>query len=481
MGVSGAMQARRAFVKVMIGLAALYGVLLNVTRDSPDNVVTQAHKKLVRKVHPDKGGSKEHAQQLQEARDAWQTAKDNPGRRGRSKREDKPPRSKVNSDNCSLEVADPEQVRTAFRIRSRGVLLTYHGVKDLAQWHRFVIHFETNARKLGIKYWCATLEKTQSGNLHIHLMLQFATDRERETKTFYFEGLKPRADPNDLLGEGWGKRRVQDSYDRGFFYCWADKLGTLRDESDKPCVAGNYEPVWESAAKCRYKVRGKWAESLWQARKLSHETYEEYLFKTRDGVLARKRTLDACRDREELDGERCEMEAVVKRIKSNTSLYRPFPVVAEAGQWLEHFKHDALRYPLLVVRGNSHTGKTEWIKSLFRNALELKIGTLEHFPSKMRSFKRGVHDALILDDVRDLAFLVAHQEKLQGKYDALVEFASTPGGVCSFTKWLFKVPVAVTCNYSTKNLAYLTDNDFLGNVANRVVVDFPPASFQPGA
>ena len=85
MGVSGAMQARRVFVKMMIGLAALYGVLLNVTRDSPDNVVTQAHKKLVRKVHPDKGGSKEHAQQLQEARDAWQTAKDNPGRRGRSK------------------------------------------------------------------------------------------------------------------------------------------------------------------------------------------------------------------------------------------------------------------------------------------------------------------------------------------------------------------------------------------------------------
>ena len=40
----------------------------------------------------------------------------------------------------------------------------------------------------------------------------------------------------------------------------------------------------------------------------------------------------------------------------------------------------------------------------------------------------------MLDDLRDLDFLVAHQEKLQGKYDCLVEFASTPGGQLSYEK-----------------------------------------------
>ena len=99
------------------------------------------------------------------------------------------------------------------------MLLTYHGVRDLAQWQRFVAHFEKSLAKHNIKYWCATLEATREGKLHIHLMLQFRTDKGRDTKAFYFEGLKPRADPNDLLGEGWGGRRVQDSYDRGFFYC----------------------------------------------------------------------------------------------------------------------------------------------------------------------------------------------------------------------------------------------------------------------
>ena len=231
MVVSPALHARRAFVKVMIALAAVYGVLLGVTRDSPDAAVVQAHKKLVRKVHPDKGGTKEHAQQLQAARELWTNAKKNHGRDGRAKREDKPPRSKANFNNLSLETADPEQVRTSFRIRSRAVLLTYHGVRDLAQWQRFVAHFEKSLAKHNIKYWCATLEATREGKLHIHLMLQFRTDKGRDTKAFYFEGVKPRADPNDLLGEGWGGRRVQDSYDRGFFYCWTDKLGTVRDRS----------------------------------------------------------------------------------------------------------------------------------------------------------------------------------------------------------------------------------------------------------
>ena len=70
----------------------------------------------------------------------------------------------------------------------------------------------------------------------------------------------------------------------------------------------------------------------------------------------------------------------------------------------------------------------------------------------MRQFKRGHHDGLVLDDVRDLQFLVNHQEKLQGKYDCLVEFGSTAGGTCAYHRDLFGVPVVATINFSTKNL-----------------------------
>ena len=108
--------------------------------------------------------------------------------------------------------------------------------------------------------------------------------------------------------------------------------------------------------------------------------------------------------------------------------------------------------------------------SLFNNPLELKIGTLAHFPEGMRAFNRKKHDAVVLDDCRDFAFLVHHQEKLQGKSDARVEFASTPGGQCSYVKWLHRVPIVATANYTTANRQLLDIDDFLGNRANRVLL-----------
>ena len=123
-----------------------------------------------------------------------------------------------------------------------------------------------------------------------------------------------------------------------------------------------------------------------------------------------------------------------------------------------------------VVHAPSYCGKTEWANSLFQRPLELKVGTLQHFPEAMRRFDRDNFDGLVLDDVRDLTFLSEHQEKLQGKVDKAVEFASTPGGKCAYEKWLWRVPVVFTANYTTRNRELLQSNDFLGNQDNRVVV-----------
>ena len=89
----------------------------------------------------------------------------------------------------------------------------------------------------------------------------------------------------------------------------------------------------------------------------------------------------------------------------------------------------------------------------------------------MRSFRRKYHDGLVLDDLRDMYFLIRHQEKVQGKVDVESEFASTPSGNYAYSKWLWKVPVVVTANYTTRNLDLLRDNDFLANEGNRVLVE----------
>ena len=183
--------------------------------------------------------------------------------------------------------------------------------------------------------------------------------------------------------------------------------------------------------------------------------------------------LDAIRQWETEQRESADIAATVKRVRSNPVLYQQFPKVQLAVAWLAKFLVDALRYPLLIAFGQSGTWKTEWAKSLFNNPKELKIGSLTYFPDGMREFCRGVHDGLVLDDVRDLKFLADNQDRLQGKYDTAVEFASTPGGTCAHKKYLYAIRTVVTVNHSTKNLAFLESHDWLGKPLNRVIVTSP--------
>jgi len=453
--------SKRAFVKVLLRIAALYRCVCNCNRDSTDVELNSAFRKVAAKCHPDKGGSAEDSTELNTARDEWLRAQKEAGPQ---------PAKATASGSDSLAV-----VEKGFRICSSAVMLTYNGIRDFQHWQQFVQHFKDHLKDWSVKLWCATLEENKAGKLHTHVMVQFTSQRDVLSKRFAFDGILPNAGPNtasggDLLGEGLCRKRLQQSIDRGMFYVWANKIGTVQDKG-QPVVEGNYFPCW-TPNKTTYMVQGRWCDNLWHQGKLSHDIYEEYLFSCRQGVLGRKRNLDAVRSWEEERAERTEMQDVVKRIRTNPAVYQPFAERPEAVAWLQGFQKDALRYPILIVLGQSHTGKTEWAKSLFSNALELKIGSLTQFPERMREFKRHEHDGIVLDDVRDLAFITENQDKMQAKYDTRVEFASTPGGTCAFSKWLFAVPIVVTANFSTKNLQFLDSHDFLGKPANRVVVYF---------
>jgi hypothetical protein len=322
------------------------------------------------------------------------------------------------------------------------------------------------------------LEACETEGLHTHLVLQFAQEVDRTAGSFAFEALTPNVQKGDYLGEGLNKKRHQLSANRGFFYVFADKKGTQRDADGRPCFEGNHVPVWVKARKgqSRYAVLGKWSENLWKERKLDHDTYEEYLYLSRDGVQSTKRNLDEVRGWEEEREEDEEREAATKRVRA--ALFKPFEEVPPAKAWLSIFSKELDRYPFLVVLAPSRAGKTEWAKSLFKRPLVVPVGDLEHFPDSLRRFNRKKHDGIVLDDMRDFYFCVRHQEKLQGKVDTKTEFASTPSGNYAFSKWLWRVPVVVTANFTTKNRDLLEHNDFLANPDNRVVVErtAPPGS-----
>ena len=157
------------------------------------------------------------------------------------------------------------------------------------------------------------------------------------------------------------------------------------------------------------------------------------------------------------------MEVRINRIKGNRKLFKPFPKIPDVVSWLLLFTVDALRYPILILMGASFIGKTEFAKSLFQRPLELKVGALKFCPD---------NDGVVLDDVRDLNFLILHQDKLQGKWDTELEFGSTAGGTCAFLVDWFCMPLVVTINYSTKNLHLLHTDDWLSKPANRCIVNY---------
>ena len=297
MVTSAATLAKRAFVTLLLAAARVYGVAVEVTRESRDDIVEKAFKKVCLKAHPDKGGDTASFQELQSARDHWLSVK--------RKAQNPPPCGQAGTD---LLQAQPEAQAGAFAVRSAGILLTYQKTFGLEGWSSFCDWVRKNLKLWKVRYWCATLETCADGTHHAHLMLQFFSAGKRLVSLFWYDGLKPNATTNDLCGAGRSGQKFQQSLDRAFFYVFADKLGTARDAAGKPCVDGNYFPAWTAAVN-KYQVLGKWPETLWKQYKLSHEVYEEYLYKARDGVTARKRNLDACQQREVSQAAQAEIEA----------------------------------------------------------------------------------------------------------------------------------------------------------------------------
>ena len=110
--------ATRAFVVVLLALARRYELLLQVNRDSPAEQLVKSYRKLLLKVHPDKGGRKEDVQKLQAAKEEWEKARQtSSGKAGRPS---------AQGDGASLVTKGQ---RKEYRVHASVVLLTYHGLR----------------------------------------------------------------------------------------------------------------------------------------------------------------------------------------------------------------------------------------------------------------------------------------------------------------------------------------------------------------
>ena len=375
-------RAKRGFVQVLLKLASAYGLVASVNRDSEEDAIQAAYRRVVRHAHPDKGGTLADAQRLQVAKDEWDAARKSNQPRGRPRRQgpESPAAAPQASDGLFAPgggvlaniVPVPVPRALVFSFQSTGVMFTYH-IHEHAQWDRFLTFIGAQLQAWEILHWCATMETTKRGGLHVHMYVQFRRSARRSRGSYVFEGIQPHVSTSDYCGEGLCRKKLQNSIDRGMFYVWADKIGTVRGTAGNPCVAGNYMPTWTSSP-MRYAVAGRWIDNLWKRHLLTHMVYEDYVFLARDGVVVRKRNLDACREREAIASAAAEMADRALRIRANTDVYRAFPEIPEVSAWQGLFREDALRYPILILDGPSFSGKTEYAKSLFPAYLELKVG-----------------------------------------------------------------------------------------------------------
>ena len=99
-------------------------LFLNVN-SATDADLKRLYKKLVVKVHPDKGGTADDFRNLKEAYDKWT----HPPQRGRPP----PPPTDDNAGSNGLVSANAEN---CYELRNKAAMLTYQGVQDLARWDR---------------------------------------------------------------------------------------------------------------------------------------------------------------------------------------------------------------------------------------------------------------------------------------------------------------------------------------------------------
>ena len=177
--------AKRNLVSLLKKLAGVYGVPLTLSRDSTDQEVTTAYRKVSRKAHPDHGGRLEHQKQLNNARDEWENAK----RQARGCHGGRRQQDSAGTGSGIAPVAPVRQQKYAaadFRFQGQGVLLTYQKFEDSGVWDAFVEFVTGSLSKWAVKYWCATMETNGDGTYHLHLMLQFLRSKERHAGMFSF-------------------------------------------------------------------------------------------------------------------------------------------------------------------------------------------------------------------------------------------------------------------------------------------------------
>jgi hypothetical protein len=134
-------RAKRALVSLLLRLASAYGVALDVRRESDEKAILQAYRRIAKKVHPDKGGTKKSFQALQAAKEAWDSA-----------RVERRPSGNPQLAENKLVLSSASSA-DGYRVRATAVLLTYSGSWSLPLWRAFIAWLRGRLSSWTVRNW----------------------------------------------------------------------------------------------------------------------------------------------------------------------------------------------------------------------------------------------------------------------------------------------------------------------------------------
>ena len=369
-----------------------------------------------------------------------------------------------------------------FRLRGESFLLTYNWdffnepmpdgtapPSDPAElWKLWVEWKATKKKELKVRQSTSKMERSlrskDFGRVHLHWKTNLKNKLDnRSTGIFAFHGIKPDVRPTvvdkaaALAGKKARGASFQQASNRGHFYAWAPKRGTLYRGT-------NYKPFED------YRVLGQWIDDLWTDHKLDHETYQALALRVRVGYSARKRNLDQVI----ADEREARIDARLKRVEGELNkLKAPPRFFPEVRVWEDSFLRLDFRWRLLLLWADSASGKSTYAEGLLRNPYLLTVEESEYLD--LRGFDFETNDGIVLDNVNSFSQLLKWRAILQGR-NTKSKGGQSATNVYAYTQCLFGVAVVATVDLDAPD-GYLLDkaSEYRSKwlVKNTVLVQLP--------
>ena len=369
-----------------------------------------------------------------------------------------------------------------FRLRGKSFLVTYNwdfcneafpdGSPPVASpealWAAWRAWKASKKQELGVKQSTSTLERSLrsslEGRMHIHWKKNLEAPIDKKTRAiFAFHGVLPDVRPTVAVAptpSGGKKARgksLLEASNRGHVYVWAPKKGTL--------FRGTNYKAFED-----YRVLGKWLDDLWTDGKLSHASYHDLALQVRVGFAARKRELEqvlAAEREERVDTRLVVVAHELERLKA------PARSLPEVHEWESSFLQLDFRWKILLLWGDSASGKSTFAEGLFANPHVITVE--ESTNLDLKAFDFETHDGIVLDNVNSFAQLLMWRAILQGR-NAKSKGGQSATNMFAYPQYLFGVAVVATVDLDAPD-GYLMDTEHKDHskwlVKNTVCVRLP--------